>query len=315
MKLTKAFEFYKSIKLADGYSESTLALYQWVFKELASILGDPEVDAVTTQDLRDFTYHMRTNYTTTKGGQLSGSSLDNIWKGLRSFFRWAHDELSVGRPDKELKRPRFTSEPIQPFTQDEVKALIDACMYTKEYDTTRRRSFRVTRPTGKRDRAIVVTMVDTGIRLSEMCRLKVGDLNLETGALRIEPHGSGQKTKARIVYLGKSGKSAVWKYLADREPGDDEPLFLSGRGGPLKPRAVGHLMTRLGERAGVNDVHPHRFRHTFATEFLRNGGDVYALQSFLGHSTLTMCLRYLTLTNADTAAAHRRSSPADHWRL
>jgi integrase/recombinase XerD len=315
MKLTKAFEFYKSIKLADGYSESTIAIYQWVFSELSSLLGDPEVDAITTRDLRNFIYSMRTNYTTNRGGPLSGSSLDNIWKGLRSFFRWAHDELGVGRPDKELTRPKYTSKPILPLTEEEVKALIDACMYTKEYNSLKRRTFRSRRPTGKRDRAMLVTLVDTGLRVSEMCRLKVGDVNLDTGAVNVAPYGSGQKTKGRTVYLGKASKSAIWKYMADREALDDEPLFPSRSGGLLNSDTVGQLFSRLGERAGVKDVHPHRFRHTFATEYLRNGGDIYTLQALLGHSTLTMVLRYLTLTNSDTAAAHRRSSPADHWRL
>ena len=75
------------------------------------------------------------------------------------------------------------------------------------------------------------------------------------------------------------------------------------------------LLVRMGQRAGVANVHPHRFRHTFAINFLRNGGNAYALQMMLGHSTMEMVKRYLALAQADVEAAHRQASPVANWRL
>lgn len=83
----------------------------------------------------------------------------------------------------------------------------------------------------------------------------------------------------------------------------------------LDAESIRSLLKRLGERAGVNNVHPHRLRHTFAITYLRNGGDIYSLKYLLGHSTLVMVERYLHLTAADASNAHRKASPADNWRL
>jgi site-specific recombinase XerD len=82
----------------------------------------------------------------------------------------------------------------------------------------------------------------------------------------------------------------------------------------MTEHAVQILLRRIGERAGAEDVHPHRFRHTFAIQYLRNGGDIYSLRTLMGHATLAMVMHYLDLAQTDVAQAHRQASPGDRWR-
>ena len=124
------------------------------------------------------------------------------------------------------------------------------------------------------------------------------------------PHGSGQKTKPRLVYLGNIAKKAVWLYIAKQNKTDPSDRLFD-----INHRSIRSMLRRIEERAKVFNVHPHRFRHSFAIQFLRNGGDVFSLQRLLGHSTLKMVQHYLDLAQSDVQNAHRRSSPADRWKL
>jgi integrase/recombinase XerD len=96
---------------------------------------------------------------------------------------------------------------------------------------------------------------------------------------------------------------------------DDDPLFLTREDRPFSGQVLYHLLRRLGEKAGVENCRPHRFRHTFAIQYLRNGGDVFTLQRLLGHSSMVMVKHYLALSSADDKEAHRKASPGDRWRL
>ena len=82
---------------------------------------------------------------------------------------------------------------------------------------------------------------------------------------------------------------------------------------PLTPSALHHRLIRIGQRAGVSDIQTHRFRYTFAVQYIRNGGDAFTLQTILGHTTMEMVTYYIRLAQADLEQAHRRASPVDNW--
>ena len=163
-------------------------------------------------------------------------------------------------------------------------------------------------PEAHRDKAIVLAMLDTGLRIGELLRVKLEDINMEQGEITVIPYGSGKKSRPRMVILGQTSRRAVWLYVARMKTS-----FPTSKLFPMTDNAVRHMLKRLQERSEVPDVHPHRFRHTFAIWYLRNGGDIFTLQRLLGHSDISMVKRYLDIAQADVASAHRKASALDRW--
>ncbi len=162
-------------------------------------------------------------------------------------------------------------------------------------------------------REAVIVAMDNVLRASELCGLAAKDVDFKNS--RVWVMGKGKKE--RFLPISPDTRAVIWKYL-NKERGDEptsSPLFAMMDGRPMTRVALLQLLRRLGERAGVRDVHPHRFRHSFAIQFLRNGGDVYALQAALGHTTLEMVRRYLQLAQTDIERAHETASPVAKWRL
>jgi site-specific recombinase XerD len=197
-------------------------------------------------------------------------------------------------------------------TQRDLKLLLQACDRNKAYRRPGKRECENTRTSSLRDRAIVILLVDTGIRASELCGLTLRDVDFKSH--RISVMGKGRKE--RHVPISPRCEQAVWRYLATREDKRPAaPVFATSSGNPLDRFSLHGLLELAGRRVGVGDVHPHRFRHTFAITFLRNGGNVFALQRILGHESSTMVNKYLAIAQTDLEAAHRDASPAMNWML
>jgi integrase/recombinase XerD len=317
MKLSKAIEGFELSRLADGYAPVTLRGYRSSLGLLARYLEDPEVEKITSENLKAFMHHLRADYRPERPSgnvePLATASHHRYWKAIRSFFKWAAEDLKTGRPDLELKMPQFTTREIVPFSHEEIARLLKACENSLPVVGTKRRAYQCKRPTAVRDRALILVLLDTGVRAGECARLRIRDANLENGEMYVKPHHV-RKTRPRTVYLGKSARKALWKYLTTREdPRPDDPLLATIDGKPMTQGSILKVIYAVGRASGVRNAHPHRFRHTFAIQFLRNGGDVFTLQRLMGHATLEMVRHYLALADADSAEAHRKSTPVDRW--
>ncbi len=195
---------------------------------------------------------------------------------------------------RRVKMPRLDNRILPAFTEADVKALLDACL-------------------SGRDKAIVLFLLDTGLRASEFVALNLGDVDMASGAVMVR---QGKGGKDRQVYLGAKTRQTLQRHLRrrrDAEPmGASSPLWASlTTGNRLRRAGLRQVLRRLGERSGVEHCHPHTFRRTFALWSLRAGMDIYSLQRLMGHSDLTMLRRYLALVEQDLQNAHRKHGPVD----
>jgi site-specific recombinase XerD len=154
-----------------------------------------------------------------------------------------------------------------------------------------------------RDQVIILFLLDTGVRASELCKLRVSDIGKDGVYVR------GKGSKDRIVPMSDTVRAALQEYLGAKKRKAGDRVFQTIQGNPMTPSSLRGVIKRMARRAGVPKAHPHRFRHTFAINFLRNGGDVFSLQRILGHETLDMVKRYLAIAKSDISLAHAKVSP------
>lgn len=322
MKLTlsQAIQGFTLEKEAQRLSPHTLADYGNAFRKLEAYLDtDPLLDQITVEQISQFLRDLGTK-PQPHGGivkrapkTLSNKTILNIHTALSALWTWAQAEGVIERHIlHQIPRPKPEKRAINPFTQEDVRALLAVCERSESYSRPGKRACTNVRSTALRDVAIILLLLDTGMRASELCDLTLAQVDLKSHKARVFGKGS----KERILPFSARTIKTLWKYLTTRDgaKGNDR-LFVTADGRPYNRQALLQLLNSLGARAGVPDCHPHRFRHTFAITFLRNKGDAYTLQMLLGHSTMEMVKTYLRLAQADADQAHQQASPVANWNL
>lgn len=168
--------------------------------------------------------------------------------------------------------------------------------------------------TGLRDFTIMLLLLETGCRVSELANIKISDINLTSGYIKV----MGKGAKERNIPIQSNFKKVLRKYLFHRGELDHEFLFITVDNNPLKVRAIQERMDVIGEKAGLKSVmrtSPHIWRHTFARKYIVNGGDVFSLKSILGHNHWQMVHHYVNLFGSDVFKKHQQFSPVQNMRL
>ncbi len=305
MKLSTAIDGYfidRHLELA----ATTRANYRHYFNLFHTFTGDREIETITSRDINRFLAYLSTDR------KLSDRTVHDVRARLGSLWKWVGAELGIENVVNAVAKPTYKKPEIIAYTKNELQQLLQAAEYDQQWRARNGEIVRSKRATALRDKAIVLTLVDTGIRASELCALTVGDYDESRGRLHIL-HGKGDK--GRFTIMGKRTQKALWRYLGTRaNPRPGDPLFASGSAGHMNRSNLYHMIVRFGDRGNVPGAGVHRFRHTFAINFLRNGGNVFELQELLGHEDIKTLSVYVKLSEQDIDAAQRHS-PADNWRL
>lgn len=254
------------------------------------------ISYLATQDITRLsditTAHIRAYQAQLQERGLSSNSLHAAARALRAYFNYClADNWLTSSPFNGLGMPKTETKLLIGFSQDEIKRLLTAA------ET-------------QRDKCIVLMLLDTGVRANELLNLNAGDINLQTGTVQVRQTKS---KKQRLAYLGIRSRKELLKLFAMQTAEPDSPIWQhSTTGERLKYDGFRQALRTLGERAQVKNYGAHRYRRTFAIEFLRNGGNIYALQKLMGHESLAVLRRYLELVESDLRDAVDRFGVVDN---
>lgn len=277
-------------KRSQQRSGATLHIYKKCLAQLSSFLaqyGVATVEAIEPNHLRSYLVHLdQIHYAPTW--------ILAQYKSLKAFLNWYAKEAEPQEwtnPIRKVSAPKVPEKILDPANLDDVRKIIEACGHTKN---------------DIRDKAIILTLLDTGARAGELAGFDLADLNIVTGALIIR-RGKGGTT--RSVFVGHKTRKALRAYLKVRgeEPG---PLFqVYGR--RVCYHTLHSIVRRKSIEAGVKPPALHSFRRAFALNCLRAGMDLLSLQRLLGHSNLTMLKKYVKQNDSDLQTAFAAVSPVD----
>ena len=277
---------------ARNLSPGTIGFYNYRFLAFRRFLEAEELDLapadVTPPVIRKFLESERTRN--------SACCAKQSFRTLSAFFNFlVSDGYLSESPMKQVESVRQPLPVVPVVSMAQVEALLATCDH----------SF-----TGVRDRAIIMTLLDTGLRVAELCTAPLAGIDWNAQTLAV----MGKGAKGRQVPFGTATKTALLAYMGRRGnvQGVGE-IFVTVLGDPFKPKGVLEMLKTRAGRAELTEAHitPHQFRRAFAVQFIRNGGDPFTVQKILGHTDLTMTRRYAELSQTDVVEKHRRYSPAD----
>lgn len=256
------------------------------FLDWAEGQGVTETEQLSPTDVRRWQDSLRGRINERTKQPLSTYTLHGYSQVVKGFVSWLVKEDVYGVSDKlarRIKLPDVDEKVIEVFTREQIKKLLIVC------------GNELTRAMAERDRAIIRVLLSTGIRASELCGLTTEQITLTAHDPHIRVFGKGRKE--REVGLGREAARSFSRYLSHfRKPKPGvKAVFLNHKGTPLTPDGVDQILYRLRDWAGVSGVRvsAHTFRHTFAVEFLRQGGDIYMLSRLLGHTSVKTTEIYL----------------------
>jgi site-specific recombinase XerD len=275
----------------EGKSHKTIKNYQDILSKFISYIST--LDNLNLLNIHRYIAELQDK-------KLSPVSINDYIRVIKIFLNFLYKEEYISENiSAKLKKYKIPKQYPYVLNDEQVYNLLKVC---------NKNTFE-----GFRNYVIILTFLDTGIRLSELINLTINDVNLIKRSLLIR---SGKGDKDREVYMGKELTKAMAQYIKKRGfiPYEDK-LFITKSGNSLSPRTIQKIFKKLAKKAHIESTRcsPHTLRHTFATNFIRNGGDVFTLQRILGHSDIETCMIYVHLSGKDIQTAMTKFSPVDKF--
>ncbi|MFC1929938.1 tyrosine-type recombinase/integrase [Chloroflexota bacterium] len=309
LTINKLITHFEMSNLVDGKSQKTIRWYNDILKFFCKYLkGNGQVNGIDNfniESARKYVLYLRSRikfdghpYIPQQHALLSPQTVRGHIRGLKAFSSWLYREKYTDENRlKYLKIPRVPIKLVEPLTDQEISRIIS--------------SINQGSSAGSRNHAIFATALDNGLRASELADITIGQLDLKGGYVKV----MGKGAKERIVPIGDFVKMTLWNYIDRIRPKptiiDCDKLFLSPSGKPISANTIKLVFSRLAKSSGVERLHAHLCRHTFAINYLLNGGDIFSLREILGHTTLEMVNHYLHFTSSQITAQHHKYSPMD----
>ena len=269
--------YYQYLKLEKGFSDNTIEAYMRDLDKFLSFLEDEHIDPHSV-DLD--TFHRFSAAIIDIG--IHPTSLSRILAGVHSFYTFMVLTSELESDPMELlefpKKPQHLPDVLSVAEVDAIESEIDLSL-----------------PEGQRNKAIIEVLFSCGLRVSELCTLKLSDLYLDEGFIRVNGKGS----KQRLVPISDKAVKELRLYFIDRDtidikPGYEDFVFISKRKKNISRIMVFHFLKELVEKAGIQKtVSPHTLRHSFATSLLEGGANLRAIQAMLGHESIGTTEIYL----------------------
>lgn len=254
----------------DFYTAVLGAFVDWVTQSTET------VEELTIKQYKEYIIHLSSS-------GLKSTSVNTHVRAVKAFYNFLIDEEKIGDCSRKLKLIKQSKEEIIPLTDDEIGRLL-ACFNCSDVLELRNKCF-------------VLLMLDCGLRRSELTRLKVSDVDFIQKSLLV----NGKGNKQRIVPMGATTAQFLGEYdnrVQDKRSGKPSAPFLLDRfGNGIDNNVIKMVFQDLKERSGIQRLHPHLLRHTFATLYLVDGGNLEMLRCILGHSTISITQIYLHLSS------------------
>ena len=271
-------DLFISAKKVEGCSDRSLNYYKTTLINMLEDI-DKKANIIDTEDIRNYL----ANYQSTSN--CSKVTIDNIRRIISSFFSWLEDEnYIIKSPSRRIHKIRTTKVIKDIYTDEKKKKMRDACNEI-------------------RDLAMIDFLSSTGVRVGELTRLNVNDINFEDRSCIV----LGKGNKQREVYFDARTKIHLQEYL-DSRTDDNEALFVSllKPFNRLKISGVEIRLRELGSELEINKVHPHKFRRTMATKAIDKGMPIEQVQVLLGHSKIDTTLEYAMVNQNNVKLSHRK---------